>query len=40
MSPEKGTQLYAPLFSPDGQRLAWLRKDGRNKYLLQITDLD
>lgn len=29
-----------PVFSPDGTMLAWLRKDGRNKYQLQVTTLD
>ena len=29
-----------PVFSPDGTMLAWLRKDGRNKYQLQVTKLD
>lgn len=29
-----------PVFSSDGEQLAWLRKVGRNKYQLQITTLD
>lgn len=29
-----------PVFSPDGTMLAWLRKDGRKKYQLQVTKLD
>ena len=29
-----------PVFSSDGTQLAWLRKDGRNKYQLQVTKLD
>jgi dipeptidyl aminopeptidase/acylaminoacyl peptidase len=29
-----------PAFSPDGTRLAWLRKDGRKAFQLQISELD
>lgn len=29
-----------PVFSPNGEQLAWLRKSGRNKYQLQVTTLD
>lgn len=29
-----------PAFSPDGRRLAWLRRDGRKAFLLQISQFD
>jgi hypothetical protein len=29
-----------PVFSADGEQLAWLRRNGRNKYQLQVTKLD